>query len=120
MQIKVRLGVMVAGVFSHGVVADSEGSLGDAFLAQCKHTQSCAMEKMRGSDMDPAMLDMIESRMQGQCEAQVSTMESIEAQAALGPHAEKIDAMKGCYLAVIQLSCDVLNAEPDVPECEDV
>ena len=101
-------------------LADDGGSLADAFLAQCAHTQACGIEEMRSKGMDPAMLQMIEARMEGQCEAQLTEMNQIESQANAGPNAEKVEVMTRCFLAMADMSCDELANDPEIPECQDV
>lgn len=70
----ILVGVTIAflALASHGALADAdignEDSLASAFLAQCLHMQGCARERLatEGS-MDPALVQMIEARMTGQC-----------------------------------------------------
>jgi len=101
-------------------LADDGGSLADAFMAQCAHSQACGVEEMRSRGMDAAMLQMIEARMEGQCEAQLDKMREIESQAASGPNADKVAQMKQCFLAMTQMSCIDLMDDPEIPECQDV
>lgn len=103
--------LLVAIVWTHPVTADDD-TLAAAFLAQCKHMQSCIREKLAArDDADPAMVQMIESRMAGQCEMQVARIEPMEGM----PEA---DRMKACYRAVVALTCAEIEAEPEIPECE--
>lgn len=101
-------------------LADDGGSLADAFLAQCAHTQACGIEEMRSKGMDAAMLQMIEARMEGQCEAQLSQISQIESQASAGPNAEKVEVMTRCFQAMADMPCDELVNDPEIPECQDV
>ena len=114
----ILVGVTIAflAVARHGTLADTdianEDSLVSAFLAQCLHMQDCARERMatEGS-MDPALVQMIETRMTGQCEAQLQKISQYEA----SPHTQKL---KDCYQAMAALSCAELATEPSVPACE--
>ena len=101
-------------------LADDGDSLADAFLARCSHSQACGIKQMRGKGMDVAMLKMIEARMEGQCEAQLSQISQIELQANAGLNAEKVELMKLCFLAMADMSCEELVDDPEIPECQDV
>ena len=101
-------------------LADDGGTLVDAFLAQCAHTQACGIEELRSKGIDAAMLQMIEARMEGQCEAQLSQISQIELQASAGPNAEKVEVMTRCFLAMADIPCDELVNHPEIPECQDV
>ena len=101
-------------------LADDGGTLVDAFLAQCAHTQACGIEELRSKGIDAAMLQMIEARMEGQCEAQLSQISQIESQASAGPNAEKVEVMTRCFLAMADIPCDELVNHPEIPECQDV
>lgn len=107
-------------ILAFTVHAANEDSLSAAFLAQCKQMQSCALEEIKSRDLEPSMIAMMETRMQGQCEAQVARIDQIEERGRSGPHAEKADQMKACFRARAALSCDVLIAEPAIPECEGI
>ena len=108
--------IAVLALTSHGTLAEAdianEDSLASAFLAQCLQMQDCAIERMatEGS-MDPALVQMIETRMTGQCEAQLQKISQYEA----SPHTQKL---KDCYQAMAALSCAELAAQPSVPACE--
>ena len=115
--------VLLATVWAlqSGVTLADEGvSLADAFMAQCAHSQTCGVEEMRSRGMESGMLQMIESRMAGQCESQLSQINQIESQANAGPNAEKVELMKRCFLVMADMSCDELLDDPEIPECQDV
>ena len=120
MRMKLLTVAIVTTLQSGMILADDGGSLADAFMAQCAHSQACGIEEMRDRGMDPAMLQMIEARMEGQCEAQLDKMKEIESQAASGPNADKVAQMKQCFLAMTQMSCGDLMDDPEIPECQEV
>ena len=112
--------VAMLWTLQNAVTLADDGSLADAFLAQCAHTQACGIEEMRSKGMDAAMLQMIEARMEGQCEAQLTQITQIESQANAGPNAEKVGVMTRCFLAMADMPCDELMSDPEIPECQDV
>ena len=120
MRMKLLTVAIVTTLQSGMILADDGGSLADAFLAQCAHTQACGIEEMRSKGMDAAMLQMIEARMEGQCEAQLSQISQIESQASAGPNAEKVEVMTRCFQAMADMPCDELVNDPEIPECQDV
>ncbi|MDG1945188.1 MAG: hypothetical protein P8J17_13110 [Halioglobus sp.] len=108
--------IAVLALTSRGTLAEadiaSEDSLASAFLAQCLHMQDCVRERMAtGGTMDPALVQMIEAGMTGQCEAQLQKISQYEA----SPHTQKL---KDCYQAMTALSCAEHAAQPSVPACE--
>ena len=89
----------------------ADDSLAAAFLAQCQHTQACALAELTANpDTDPALLQMVQSGMAGQCEAQLAKVSQYEGM----PHAE---ALIRCFRAMAELSCEVLSESPDIPDC---
>ena len=120
MRILILIAATVLALTNEVTLADDDDSLADAFMAQCAHTQACGIEEMRSKGMDAAMLQMIEARMEGQCEAQLSQISQIESQANAGPNAEKVEVMKRCFLAMADMPCDELVNDPEIPECQDV
>lgn len=114
--ILVGVAIVVSALASHSTLADAnianEDSLASAFLAQCLHMQDCARERIATEgNMDPALVQMIETRMTGQCEAQLQKIAQYEA----SPHTQ---GLIDCYQAVTALSCAELAAEPSIPACE--
>ena len=120
MRILILLVATLSTLQNAATLADDGGSLADAFLAQCAHTQACGIEEMRSKGMDAAMLQMIEARMEGQCEAQLTQITQIESQANSGPNADKVEVMTRCFLAMADMPCDELVNDPEIPECQDV
>jgi len=87
------------------------GPLAAAFLAQCHHTQECALAELASNpDTDPALLQMIQAGMEGKCEAQVAKVSQYEGM----PQAQ---AMTLCYRAASELPCEILRDDPVIPEC---
>lgn len=87
------------------------GPLAEAFLAQCRHTQACALAELTANpDTDPALLQMIQTGMEGKCEAQVAKISQYEGM----PQAQ---AMTLCYRAASELPCEILRDDPVIPEC---
>jgi len=93
-------------------VAQGESTLAEAFLAQCLHMQSCAQAKLSSSDMDPAMVQMIQTKMQGQCEAQLPKITEMQAQGS-----EHADRLRQCFEAMAVLSCEQLEGRPEIAAC---
>lgn len=108
------IAALLSSSFSAAVALASQpatGPLGEAFLAQCRHTQACALAELTANpDTDPALLQMIQSGMAGKCEAQVATVSQYEG----APHAQ---TMISCYQAMSELPCEVLREDPEIPEC---
>lgn len=105
--------VMTAVFLSHSLhsAEPSEDTLAGAFLANCKHTQACQMEALSANpETDQALVQMIQSRMAGQCEAQLAKISQYEG----APHAQ---GMALCFRTMSQMSCEELRGDPDVPEC---
>lgn len=89
----------------------TSGPLAEAFLAQCQHTQACALAELTANpDTDPALLQMIQTGMAGKCEAQLATISQYEGT----PRAQM---MASCYQAMSELPCEVLREDPEIPEC---
>ena len=87
------------------------GPLAEAFLAQCQHTQTCALAELTANpDTDPALLQMIQSGMAGKCEAQLAQVSQYEGM----PHAQTLIS---CYQAMSELPCEVLREGPEIAEC---
>ena len=120
MRILILIAATVLALTNEVTLADDGDSLADAFMAQCVHSQTCGIEEMHSRGMDAGMLQMIEARMEGQCEAQLGQISQIESQANSGPNAEKIELMKRCFLAMADMSCSELLDDPEIPECQDV
>ena len=120
MRILILIAATLLALANEVTLADDNNSLADAFMAQCAHSQACGIEEMRSRGMDAGMLQMIEARMEGQCEAQLGQINQIESQANPGPNAEKIELMKRCFLAMADMSCSELLDDPEIPECQDV
>ena len=120
MRILILIAATVSTFTNEVTLADDGDSLANAFMAQCVHSQTCGIEEMRSRGMDAGMLQMIEARMDGQCEAQLGQINQIESQANPGPNAEKIELMKRCFLAMADMSCSELLDDPEIPECQDV
>ena len=120
MRILILIAATASTLTNEVTLADDGDSLADAFMAQCVHSQTCGIEEMHSRGMDAGMLQMIEARMEGQCEAQLDQISQIEARATSGPNAAKVELMKGCFLAMADMSCDELLDDPEIPECQDV
>ncbi len=119
MRILILIAATVLALTNEVTLADDGGSLADAFMAQCAHSQACGIEEMRSKGMDAAMLQMIEARMEGQCEAQLTQISQIESQANAGQNADKVEVMTRCFLAMADMPCDELVDDPEIPECQD-
>lgn len=106
---------LLSCTFSAAVALASQatsGPLAEAFLAQCQHTQACAVAELTANpDTDPALLQMIQTGMAGKCEAQLATISQYEG----APHAQ---TMISCYQAMSVLPCEVLREDPEIPECD--
>ncbi len=87
-------------------------SLAEAFLAQCLKVQSCAKAKPETESMNPELRQMIETRMQGQCEAQLPKIRAMQDNYPGGA-----ETMAECYRALSELSCDEFEARPRLSEC---
>jgi hypothetical protein len=120
MRILILIAATVLALTNEVTLAGDGDSLADAFMAQCVHSQACGSEEMRSRGMDAEMLQMIEARMEGQCEAQLGQLNQIESQANSGPNAEKLELMKRCFLAMADMSCSELLDDPEIPECLNV
>ena len=87
------------------------GTLAEAFMIQCQHTQACALAELTANpDTDPALLQMIQSGMAGKCEAQLAKVSQYEGM----PNAETLIS---CYQAMSELPCEVLREGPEIAEC---
>ena len=107
------VGTAAAALISLGVLAiePSEESLAGAFLAHCNHSQACMLADLTANPQaDPAMLETIQTRMAGQCEAQLAKI----SQYASAPQAQ---AMALCFRTMSTMSCEELRARPEIAEC---
>jgi hypothetical protein len=106
--------VLLSSTFSAGLGLASQppsGPLAEAFLAQCQHTQTCALAELTANpDTDPGLLQMIQSGMAGKCEAQLAKVSQYEGM----PNAETLIS---CYQAMSELPCEVLREDPEIAEC---
>ena len=89
----------------------SEESLAGAFLAHCNHSQACMLAELTANPQtDPVMLEMIQTRMAGQCEAQLAKISQYE-------DAPQAQAMALCFRTMTTMSCEALRAGPEISEC---
>ena len=94
--------------------AMAEGTLVNAFVAQCEHVLECGLKKMQSDpNANQQMIDMIQAQMAGKCEAQADRI----SQAEQSPYADKMTA---CYEAMVELSCEELEVGTKPPSCENI
>ncbi len=101
---------LLCGVTAYGA-PPVDDSLAAAFLVNCQHTQACMLEELTANpETDPAVLQMIQTRMAGQCEGQLAMISQYEA----SPRAE---AMALCFRTMSEMTCAELRDHPELAAC---